>query len=181
MKKFKKHIKRLHKIKIHDNRWLAWAIALTVIACFALWSYIKVTDYAIDYQAMDSALITNNGLIYKDNVLGFSLYHPRDWGVESDVRTTIIFNDPQNNGAGMTVSLYEPKDESQLRKSLKIAGERDVILNGEKGKRLIVSDGQKTVETMVLVQHEGRLYVIRGNTPWFDHVLSSFRFDSRSM
>jgi hypothetical protein len=180
MKHIKRHIKRVQKIKVHHNRWLIWAVSLTVIACFMLLSYIKITDYVLDYQSMDTALINDNGVIYKDNVLGFSLYHPKDWGVESEVRDTITFNDPKNNGAGLEVSLYELDDERALRDVLEISREQTVFVDDQKGARLTVTDGRKTIESVVLVPHDGMLYVIRGSTAWFDQVLSSFKFIARS-
>jgi hypothetical protein len=91
----KKHpIYRLHKIKIHPNRWLAWTIAYAVIVAIALIGYITVSEVNFESQIAENEYHPRH--FYQNTRLGFSANFPADWAIESDVNLNMVSFVPAN-------------------------------------------------------------------------------------
>lgn len=180
MKHLKKHIKRLHKIQIHPNRWLVWAVAITFVSAVILVSYIKVTDSQFEQMMADPSYLRMHGSYYKDNFLGFAALYPKNWGIEADGRNIINFIDPYNFGDGITVSVFESDDEQSIRRSLDIASENKVTIGGSDGVHIVANIESDSTEDVFMVVNNDRLYVIRGNTHWIGYMVSSFIFISET-
>ncbi len=116
------------------------------------------------------------GRTYKDSYLGFSVRHPLDWGIESSDRTVIQFNDPQSNGEGLEIAVYNSGDEEVLRKTYNIDSEHNVMVDKVKGRELVLEGDRDHQEKVVLVNKDQHLFVIRGDTPYFEHILKTFNF-----
>ncbi|MGE5392272.1 MAG: hypothetical protein ACM3NH_00815, partial [Candidatus Saccharibacteria bacterium] len=86
--KLKKIIK-LHKVVVHPNRWLIWALALSAIACLGLFAYIRLSTYRTDVDMMEYVPVIRKAITYTDYRLGFSLKHPVAWSAEADADNTI--------------------------------------------------------------------------------------------
>lgn len=174
--RLKKHLKRLHKVKVHHNRWLIWTLALSAIALIGLLSYIKVNDYRNDTEMMEYVPVIRKAVTYSDYRLGFSIKHPVAWSAETDEANTISFLDPQNYGEGISITVTESKNEKTYRNSLvPVLNETEFGLDGENASYITI--GKRTApEKVVLVHRLGRLYVIRGTGMMFDKILPTFKF-----
>lgn len=169
----KKHpIFRLHKIKIHHNRWLIWAIIYVVFVAVAMVGYIAVSDEAVtEYQAEQ---VFNSWRTYDNSNLGFSLHYPTAWAIESTDAASVTIA-PQN-ASGIEVISYKSTAEKVIRKSLTIVAEQPVIVDGIDGIQLINDLGDNNFEAVVLVKNQGHIYVIRGAEPDVSKVLLTFKF-----
>ena len=174
MKEIHKHIRRLHKITIHHNRWLIWTIVLTVLSMSYLIFYISSSQTAIDHDMLDYTDV-NQTVVYKNQAMGFSVRHPAYWGIESQTTNVIEFVDPQNNGNGVEVSVYQPSDEANVRSALVIVDEKIAMVDGIPGRELTVETaaGESNV---YLVYYNHRLYVIKSELPRSNMILSTFNF-----
>ncbi len=175
MKHIRKHFKRLHKVRVHENRWLMWAISLSIIMFIGLIGYINISSYKFDTDMADPAYLSRHGSVYKDAQRGFLLNHPRSWGVEAEAPNIINFIDPYNFGKSITVGLYAPADEAALRKSFVVEKETKVTLSGVDTVQLQVVAGIEK-KKVILVEHLGTLYMISGNSEWFGGIVRTFVF-----
>lgn len=171
----KKHpIYRLHKIQIHPNRWLIWALAYSLIVAIALMGYIAVTEVDFETQVSDTDFQPRH--FYRDSRLGFSLHYPADWSVEAVDSSTISFVPTKNMDQGVTVEVTEPSLEKTIRKSLKISGERAIRLDSNPAVKIINDLGRGHFETVVLATHNNKLYVLRGTDTLVQQLSLTFHF-----
>jgi hypothetical protein len=174
-KQIKKHLKRLHKIKIHHNRWLIWAIAFSVIVFSCLLAYISTSQRAFEQNMADFSYLNHNGVVYRDVKHGFSLKHPYNWGVEVPQPDLVVFSDPFNYGQSLEVEIYKPADRAALKKAADVASQQTLTVDGVTGEQWNLGSDSE-METMILLENNGMLYVIRSNTPWLTHILATWHF-----
>ena len=173
----KTKLRKFHKIKIHHNRWLIWAIAYVVLVSAALVYYVKISDLNIDadntaqgwFQASRS---------YSDKRLGFSVKYPTSWSIEADSNTAINFVPDNPKDEGVTVTVVITSFEKSIRASLDIAKESTIYVDGVEAKKITNDLGKNVFETVVLATEKQNLYVIRGSNSFVDKFLANFRFIS---
>ncbi len=175
MKRIKKHIRQLHKIKIHHNRWFIWAIVVSFVVMVSLLSYIKVSSLLFDEYLSYPAILDDYGINYRDNRLGFAMRHPNNWGIESTEENIVEFSDSKNLDEIISVAVYEAGDEAAVRGTLSVKSEKSIMVNGNSARELTVKTAAGGMETVVLLNKNGSLYVIRGASPFFGSVLSTFK------
>src|SRR3989344_1733447 len=112
----KRKLYHLHKIKIHHNRWLIWALAYALIVALALISYIKISDLNISSEA-DSVFSSFHS--YSDSRLGFGVRYPADWAIEAEA-SSVTFLPPELSDSGVTVTVADPSSSVGIRKKLKL-------------------------------------------------------------
>jgi hypothetical protein len=164
----------VHKIRVHDNRWLVWTIALAVLACASLVAYIRVTDINFQTQMNDTQSANWTSFTHKGE--GYTVRYPKSWGMETEMGT-INFVSSSNQNEYFSVSSYPLADEKTLRSSLFNGQEGDMILDGKPAWRLNVSRSQ--TENVVMVKDSSKVYVIRGRGGSFDQILSTFKFQEK--
>ena len=176
MAKNKYKLNKLHKIKIHHNRWLIWALAYAFFVSIALVGYIKVSDINLDTQ-----LIAENNFMpghsYTDKVMGFNLKYPSNWSIEANSPTSLSFTPENSNDSGVAVSTIPLSAEKALRKSLHINGESPITVDGVAADEIyndLGNDGH--FEVVLLVRNNKKLYVIRGTKELVDQLLQTFNF-----
>lgn len=173
----KKHpIYRLHRIKVHHNRWLIWAIAYSVIVAIAIIGYISVSEVNFESQ-----IIAENNFhswhTYKNFPLGFSVRYPADWAIEADDNTTVDFVPNSNSDQGVTIAVTAPASEKAIRKSLKILREASIMLDGQPAQKITNDLGRGHSETVILAAHMSKLYVLRGSDSLVRQLQLTFRFE----
>ena len=175
MSKSKIKLYNLHKLKIHHNRWLIWAIVYVILVCIALVGFIKVSDINFDTQ-----LTAENNFMpwhmYNDKAMGFSLKYPNNWSIEANSATSISFIPVNSEDLGVTVATSPLSAEKALRKSLKISSETSIRVDGVSANEISNDLQQGHNETVVLVNHNKMLYVIRGTKNLVDELLQTFNF-----
>lgn len=169
-----RHVKRLHKIKVHKNRWLVWAFFAALAAGVALVGYIKVSDVDFENQVFNYS-DTKLWRTYSDGRLGFSLKYPMNWGIEA-MGEGIEFSDTSNPQNNVTVFVYDASAERSIRQSLNIEKEEKIRIDSVEGRRIENAITSKVMEDVVLIKSGDRLYVIRGSGNMFDKVVTSFNF-----
>jgi len=174
MAKRKVPIHHLHKIKIHHNRWLIWAIAYAVIVTIAVVGYIKLSDYDLDNLVAESDYQSWHS--YSNTRLGFSLRYPASWSIEADSTTSVSFTPTQTEDEGLTVKIVSPNAEQSIRNALKIASEKTVKVDGQTGVLLRHELANKHYETIVLVKNNNRLYEISGSGSVVESLMPTFQF-----
>jgi hypothetical protein len=156
MAKTKLH--KLHKIKIHHNRWLIWAIAYLLFVGIAMLGYLKIAN--LDLENSENNYIPMHS--YSDARLGFAMRYPADWSIEAS-NTSIAFLPAGSSDAGVTVSVLNTTAESSLRKSLQIKKESKITLDNRQSTKIINDLGQGHTETVILTNYNNKLYVFRGS------------------
>jgi hypothetical protein len=175
MKKIIKHLSRPHKVKIHHNRWLIWCVALSFILLMGLFSYIEISNYSFMRNSTEGYYyLKKQGQSFKDSYNGFSVKHPRSWGIEAESRNSIAFIDPTNYGESITVSVYSVSDEASIIKSMGLKDGREIVLGSASGK-LYLRNSNNIPEKAVLIKSDKRLFVIRGNSKYFEGFLRTFQ------
>ncbi|MGE5392564.1 MAG: hypothetical protein ACM3NH_02375, partial [Candidatus Saccharibacteria bacterium] len=124
---------------------------------------------------MEYVPVIRKAITYTDYRLGFSLKHPVAWSAEADADNTISFLDPLNFGEGITVSVMDSKNEKAYRSTLPVLRETDTTIDGQPAS-LILTGVKTAPEKVVLVNHLGRLYAIRGTGSMYDRIVPTFRF-----
>ncbi len=169
----KKHpIFRLHKIKVHHNRWLIWAIAYVLFVAIAMVGYIKISDESVTSYQADQVFASWR--TYQNSSLGFSVHYPATWAIESTDPATVTIG-PQSS-TGIEISLYKTTAEKTIRKPLDIVAERPITIDGVAGKQITNDLGNNNFETVVLVKNQGHIYVIRGSESDVNKILLTFNF-----
>jgi hypothetical protein len=171
----KKHpIYRLHKIKIHPNRWLGWSIAYGLIVAVALVGYIKVSDVNFEAQLAENEFHPWHS--YNDARLGFGIRYPADWSIEADNNSTISFLPTNLSDEGVSVHVTKPSAEKAIRRTLKILEESKIALDGQIAAKIINNLGQGHTETVILAVHKSKLYVLRGTDSFVEKLILTFHF-----
>lgn len=173
MAKTKLH--QLHKIKIHDNRWLIWAIVYVLFVCIALVYYVKISDLNIDSEnTAESGFSASRS--YSDARLGFTVKYPTTWGIEADFDSSVNFVPDDSSDVGITVSVVNASAEKSLRRTLDILSESAMILDKVSATKIINDLGEGHTETVVLAIYNRKLYVIRGSENFVQKFLLTFHF-----
>jgi hypothetical protein len=173
MAKIKLH--RLHKIKIHKNRWLIWALAYVLFVGIAMTGYLKVSDINFDTSlSADSTLQAQHS--YTDARLGFGVRYPADWSIQADSAQSITFFPSDNASDGITVSVADPASEKSIRKALNIWSEDLVNIGTTPAAKIINNLGKGHYETVILAPYNHKLYVLRGNENLVGRMLLTFHF-----
>ena len=176
--KEKRNWKHIHKIRVHDNRWLVWTIAICVLVCSTLVAYIQVTGIDFDTQMGYAPESTMTWSSFNNSSDGYSFKYPRSWGVESEGPATMSFVNPANPNEYFSVITYPVEQERQVRSSLVATGtEQPVMVAGLSGTRF-VQNTDKT-ENVVLVNEGENVYVLRGKGGTFEKIIESFRFKQK--
>lgn len=174
MPKNKHPIYRLHKIIVHPNRWLVWAIAYTILVAAALVSYIRISEINIEIQTADNQF--QSWRIFTNPSLGYSLRYPPDWLVEIADDKTIHLVPGNSIYEGVNLIVTEPSAETEIRNGLEISDEIRTSLDGKRAVKIINSYGGGYSESVVMALRSGRLYVMRGPDTMIQKLLLTFRF-----
>jgi len=168
----KKHpIFRLHKIKVHHNRWLIWAIAYVLFVTIALVGYIKITDEDVT-EVQAEQVFRSWGEIYQNQKLGFSLRYPAHWEATADDVSVVV--GPETGDEAVEVSVYRPTAERTIRKPLKILEEQPLVVDGREATQITNDIGNGKTESVVLVKTDAHIYVIRGEKSNVNKILLTF-------
>ncbi|GEM_PF-2124531 len=167
-------IYRLHKIKIHKNRWLAWAIAYALIVAIAMISYIKVSEINFEMQIAESEFQPWHLYMAKD--LGFSVRYPVTWSLEAVGNSSITFMPAKSSDQGVTVMVTNPTDEPAIRQSLTKTDETRILLDNYRAVQILNNLGNGHTETIVMALRNHRLYVLRGTNSLLQQLLLTFHF-----
>lgn len=171
-------ITRLHKIKVHKNRWLAWAIAYAVIIAIVLIGYIKVSD--INFETQNTDIIQSQALHnFRDQQLGFLVKYPGDWSIEANNNSSVTFVPVNSLDAGVSVSVMKSTDEKVFRKTLKISSETSVMLDGNPASRIVNKLVAGSNETVILCVYKNQLYILRWTDSLVQKLATNFQFISK--
>ncbi|HTL39725.1 MAG TPA: hypothetical protein VL306_02850 [Methylomirabilota bacterium] len=172
-KKYK--LSNLHKIKVHKNRWLIWAIAYVVMVTIAVVGYLKVSDINFETQFGQNAAGVS-WRSYSDTRLGFSVRYPKNWGIESSSQSSVSFMPADSKQEGVLISEYPLSAEPAVRKSLKITSEKPITVDQVQGSIITNNLGQGVSETVVMLKKNNLLYTIAGPDNFVRGFLPNFHF-----
>ena len=161
---------QFHKIKIHPNRWLVWALSISVLTAAGLIAYISVSSLAFEAE-MQAPDASRNWRQYTNPEYGFSLNVPPTWSAQSVTGATASFGVKTNPQEGLTITVKDAQKEKAARASLAGFSEQKITVGGVEA-----SEFSSTGEKYVLVNHNGKLYVIKSSSKQFDRVLATFIF-----
>ncbi|MBX4187335.1 MAG: hypothetical protein KW802_03745 [Candidatus Doudnabacteria bacterium] len=163
--------RKFHKIRIHHNRWLMWALAYFIFVAIALLGYLKIANLDLESSVMDFQPMHS----YTDKRLGFALRYPADWSIEA-ANASISFVPSNTADDGVNVSVTTPNQESSIRRTLKIKKEVSVTFNAVTATKLTNDLGNGHYETVILAPYNKKLYVIRGTAQLVDNLAQTFIF-----
>jgi hypothetical protein len=175
MPKEKRKLKNLHKIKIHNNRWLGWVFAVAILAGVALVGYIKISDVHFESQ-FGLVDYTAKWHVFRHKSDGYSLKYPNTWALEAETGT-ISFVNPADPNQYFSVTTYDAGQEEQIRKTLFNTKQTSVTIDGFKG--VMISQSKKQPESVVMLENDNTLYVLRGKGYLFERILTTFKFQEK--
>ncbi|MBX4187753.1 MAG: hypothetical protein KW793_01295 [Candidatus Doudnabacteria bacterium] len=176
MAKRKTNWSEIHKIKIHDNRMLAWAIALAILACASLIGYIQVSQVHFENQMAEYINSTTTWHTFTHKA-GFSFKYPRNWGIESEGASSISFVSPTNADEYFSVTIYPASDEKTVAASLFQTKQATVKVGGINAVK--ISQERTQAESVVMVKDSGNLIILRGKGVYFDRIVDTFKFSEK--
>ena len=173
MRKIK--LRHLHKIKIHHNRWLIWALSYAIFITIALVGFIQVTNVGFEDQiAAENEFMAWRS--YRDQRLGFAVNYPGDWSIEVGSSASVNFAPIDRPADGVIVAKLNSHNEDEIRASMQIVGEKSVTIEGFSGSMITNDIGDGTYKVAVLVKKNSNLYVINGDPGFVEKFLVTFRF-----
>lgn len=171
--KQKRNWKEVHKIKVHDNRWLVWTIALAVLLCATVVAYIQVTDINFQTQFGPTSDANTSWGSFEDPGRQYTLKHPKSWAVESEAPDSYTFVNSDDVDEYFNVTVYPANQEDLVREALIASRERSVQVGGLPA--ILISTDYSKTEKAVLLTQDRKLYVLRGTGSLFNRIVSSFR------
>jgi hypothetical protein len=177
MPKAKTNWKQVHKIQVHHNRWLAWTIAIAVLACASLVAYIQVTDIHFSTQMSFSSGAGTSWSSFNHRSMGYSIKYPKIWGLETEADSGMAFVNPNDVNEYFAIASYPLEEERELRAALFKTNELPVKIGGLSGTK--VNQGGDQAESIAMVKNDQAVFVLRGKGGNFDRILATFRFNQR--
>jgi hypothetical protein len=160
--------KGFHRIIIHPNRYLIWALAIMLIVAAALVSYIYITNINFD-RDLSSGTDLKYWHTYKD--VDMTLRYPADWLI--DAGTGYIGFGTSNSDVFLVYS-YSPPNDPAYDSYSKLANVQKITVDGLAGIR--VPDQKNPNQRIVFVKTSKKLYEFRGSTGLFDQILNTVHF-----
>ncbi|MEO8065341.1 MAG: hypothetical protein ABI643_00605 [Candidatus Doudnabacteria bacterium] len=169
-----KKLHKFHQIIVHPNRWLVWAIVYGIFVTIALVGYIQVTEVNFESQIAENTFQPWH--TFQDIRLGFRVHFPADWSIEA-VNSSMINIFPSTiSDEGVSVLVVPPASENAIRKTLKIVQENTIRVDGSPAQKIINDLGGGHSETVVLAQHNNKLYELRGTDNLVMKLVLTFQF-----
>lgn len=166
---------------IHPNRWFFWTIAILLAIGLGLLVNVYKASEEFENQASNLAMENDKSWKrYSSAELGITLRYPHYWQIEIDreAANTVSFQNPEDFDENITISAVDPKYREIIRNSLSIASESKIEIGGNIGTRIESKNPKDTaVSTVILVEHEGKLYEIAGQAEEFERIVNSIRFN----
>jgi hypothetical protein len=175
-KKSKRNWKHIHKIKVHHNRWLMWAISAAIIVAAALIAYIQVSNIYFESNIFGQP-VTGSWTNFTNRVYGYSLKYPKNWAIEAETASSMSFESVSDPNESVSVTIYPGANEKDLRAALFTTKETATEVAGLKAVK--VSRNKNQAESVVMFKAGAELYVIRGQSSSFDKIVESFRFQQK--
>ncbi|HEX5429638.1 MAG TPA: hypothetical protein VFX17_00985 [Patescibacteria group bacterium] len=160
--------KKIHKIVIHPNRYLIWALCIALMATIALVAYIRISTILDTQTSVDQGPNTQ-WLNFQDANL--SLRYPSSWLVEEDL-TSVSFG--TSNQDLFLVSVQTPPDASAYASFAKTSGVEPVTVDGISG--ILLPKDDTTGEQIAFAKTSQSLFEFRGSTPLFSQILATVKF-----
>lgn len=116
---------------------------------------------------------------YENTQMGFSMKYPQNWVLEivDHEENVVIFSDPQKASEEVTIAVTTPDMEKVIRRSVSIAKETKITIDGKVGARIASSDSRdKNLANLILVVANGKLYYLAGSSTRFDAIAGTLKF-----
>jgi hypothetical protein len=171
--KQKRNWRQPHKIKVHDNRWLVWTVAIAILLCSTVVAYIQVSDINFQTQLWLTGDATTNWVSFEDPNRQYNFKHPKSWAVEAESQDSYTFVNTEDVTEYFNVTVY-PKNQADLvREALVTSRERSVNVGGIPA--VLITTDYSSTEKAVLLSQDDSLFVLRGTGSVFNRIVSSFR------
>ena len=174
--KEKRNWKHIHKIRIHDNRWLMWTISLSILICATVIAYIQVSGINFEIQMGYDRTPPSGYSVFSNNSEGYNLKYPKKWSVESEGDSRMSFVDDIDPNQYFSVITYPAVEERQVRTALAASGKEQGVLIAGLPASLYVQNID-TTEKVALIKEDNTVYVLRGKGNSFDWIVNSFRLN----
>jgi hypothetical protein len=173
------HVKNLHKIKVHHNRWLIWTVVFIFVTMVGLLGYIQYSGVVVSTPDGNAIAPIKHitGELYQNNYLGFSVYHPEEWGVAPEPDNTISFYNPKAGVKAFSVKLFMSSTSKDAYEGLENLTAKTVMVNGEEGSWYKKPSPNGKDYSTIVVERDTRTYVLEGQEPYFFQTLETFKFE----
>ncbi len=158
---------------LHPNRYFIWAIFALLFSGAALLAYISISGYYFDKDFVFAELKTNK--LFLDQQFNYSARYPHDWQLERDGLGNIIFENPADLSESLVVVPLKLKDETAVRKALKISKENN-IARGDIQIAIIKAriDTDPDLYDVALVKDSSHLFYIYGHSAYLERFAKNF-------
>ena len=177
---------KIYKQKPKNNYWnlVIFLIVVLIIAAGAYYFWVTSEKESEVNEEVTVVINQNNNLntnqvsfeIYKDTDYNFQLEYPADQEIE-EISTgegenkifTVSFGD------SASISVTSTSMEGIVKNSISIDSEKEITIGGLKAARLeggSLKDGSDVV--MVLLNKDGKLYILQGYGQEFEQIVDSF-------
>ncbi len=156
---------------LHPNRYFIWALFALVFSGAALLAYISISGYYFDRDFVFAELKTNK--LFLDQQFDYSARYPHSWQLERDEVGNIIFENPANLSESLVVVPLNLKDETAVRKALKIIKENN-IARADIQIAIIKANIDSEPYDVALIKDSSHFFYIHGHSAYLERFAKNF-------
>ena len=156
---------------LHPNRYFIWALFALVFSGVALLAYISISGYYFDRDFVFAELKTNK--LFLDQQFDYSARYPHSWQLERDEVGNIIFENPANLSESLVVVPLNLKDETAVRKALKIIKENN-IARADIQIAIIKANIDSEPYDVALIKDSSHFFYIYGHSAYLERFAKNF-------
>ncbi len=136
-------------------------------------AYISISGYYFDRSFVFAELKTNK--LFLDKQFNYSARYPHGWQLERDEAGNIVFENPDNLAENLVVVPMRLKDETAVRKSLKISKENN-IARGDIQIAVIKAriNTDPDLYDVALIKNNSQLFYIYGHSSYLERFTKNF-------
>jgi len=163
---------------IYPNRWFLWTVTFLIAVGILL--ILSIRKAALDFE--QQAVLNYEAAAWKtlaSNALGISVRYPPGWQIEIDQQDgrSVYLENSNDYSENISISVREPQLEPVIRAALRIATEKSVTIDGQKGRWLVGRDYADPATTnVILLAYKDRLYYIAGTAKTFERIVTGIKF-----
>lgn len=176
MPKQKRKWPKFHKIKLHNNRWMIWAVIVMALSASMLLAYIEIvkTQFVEDVNYLKQV---KNWRAYKDGADNYEFLYPRNWVLEFESSDNVFsLVNPDDVNEYFTITRYDVAEEKELKQAIATVNEKTINLNGVNATQIVPD--KRLSENLVLIKQGKFLYTLQAKGRDGNRILSMFKFST---
>src|SRR3989338_1079725 len=165
-----------------ENRpenWFKWTLAaLAIVGLFVLGSMSNIVSDSETAEPAGSPSSPRGWQTYRSEVLGLQVAYPGEWSVVHDpvIESSVSFANPNDLSESLRIYAVAPDAEGLIREALASFSAKAIKIGGQPGVMYKNTGIDGTTSKVALVNFDGKLYYIGGNSADFEELLEQVSF-----